>query len=270
MFLRILSASLLAPPLILLILKGTLFLFFVVELLAAMLLIHEWQRMRANFSLWRGLPHMTGAALLLLTSYPGLGIYLQPLLALLLLVLFVEGLMRWQPGTMMVQEISYRFVGVLYCILPLGLLLKIRNLEQGGALVCLLLFTLWATDIGGYFAGRLLGKTKLAPKLSPGKTWAGFWGGTLLAIAMGIGANMVLTLHFSSLEILFLSLLLSLSGQIGYLAESMLKRETGVKDSGSLIPGHGGLLDRLDSLLFSIPVFYLFLHVRSLTDGWTG
>ncbi len=270
MFSRILSAFLLAPPLVYLILKGTLALFFLLELLVATLMINEWQRMHADYSIRRSIPHLLGAVLLLVSGYPGLDVSPQPVLALLLMAFFIQGLIRWQPGMNLIQEIGFHFVGMLYCVLPLGLLLKIRLLEQGGALVCLLLFTLWATDIGGYFAGRALGKRKLAPKLSPGKTWAGFWGGTLLAVVTGVAGNRLLGLPFGPLEILLVSLLISFSGQTGDLAESMLKRETGVKDSGSLIPGHGGLLDRLDSLLFAIPVFYLFLHLRDAGNGWMG
>lgn len=259
MFLRIVSASLLAPPLIYLILHGSLFPFFMLVLLTSVGLVHEWQRMRAAFSTWRFTSYFLGTSLLVAASYPGMEDLLGAVLAMLLLAFFADGVYRWHPGGAVVHEIGYRFMGVVYCALPLGLLVRIRNLEQGGALICFLLFVLWATDIGGYVFGRLLGNKKLVPKLSPGKTWAGFWGGTLLGMTVAVGAALYFSLPFSVGWALFMGLVLSLCGQTGDLAESMLKRETGVKDSGRLIPGHGGLMDRLDSLLFAAPVYYLFL-----------
>jgi phosphatidate cytidylyltransferase len=125
-----------------------------------------------------------------------------------------------------------------------------------GAVCLLYVFVLvWATDTGAYFAGRAFGKRKLAAKVSPGKTIEGFIGGISVAIIISIIAYMLnlfdmtfSTFFISSLSAIFVSVL-------GDLTESMFKREAGIKDSGHLIPGHGGILDRIDSLTAAVPVF---------------
>jgi len=120
--------------------------------------------------------------------------------------------------------------------------------QGGGRIVALWLLALvWGSDIGAYAAGRALGGPKLAPTLSPNKTWAGFGGGLVAAAA--VGAVTAALLGRPILGIVGVSLFLGLAAQIGDLVESLAKRRFGVKDSGGLIPGHGGLLDRLDSLL---------------------
>jgi phosphatidate cytidylyltransferase len=119
--------------------------------------------------------------------------------------------------------------------------------------VLFLLLVVWASDIGAYTAGRLLGGPKLAPRISPSKTWSGAAGG--LAGAMAVGAAAALALHGGSVaHILPVAAGIGVAAQIGDLLESAVKRHYGVKDSGRLIPGHGGLLDRLDGLLTAAPV----------------
>ncbi|MEP7347487.1 MAG: phosphatidate cytidylyltransferase [Gemmatimonadaceae bacterium] len=122
----------------------------------------------------------------------------------------------------------------------------------------------WATDIGAYAFGRILGKRKLMPTVSPGKTLAGAYGGTALGIAVGVGYNVWILRPLSHVALpvagaLAFGLIIALVAQVGDLAESLFKREGGVKDSSNLIPGHGGVLDRLDSLYFALPVAYLLL-----------
>jgi phosphatidate cytidylyltransferase len=122
----------------------------------------------------------------------------------------------------------------------------------GRANVLFLLLVVWASDIGAYAAGRLLGGPKLAPRISPSKTWAGAAGGLLAAIM--VGAAVALALHGGSLErILPIAAGVGIAAQCGDLLESAVKRHYGVKDSSRLIPGHGGLLDRLDGLLTAAP-----------------
>tara|TARA_B100000686_G_C16221490_1_gene680397 strand:+ start:119 stop:535 length:417 start_codon:yes stop_codon:yes gene_type:complete len=121
-------------------------------------------------------------------------------------------------------------------------------------LIILWLFlVLWATDSGAYFVGRTFGKKRLVPRISPGKTWAGLYGGT--AAGAIIGVSIAAIVHdFSMLRAVLLSILISLVGQGGDLAISAVKRHFDVKDMGTMIPGHGGVLDRLDSLLFGAMV----------------
>ncbi|MBA3469149.1 MAG: phosphatidate cytidylyltransferase [Herpetosiphonaceae bacterium] len=119
----------------------------------------------------------------------------------------------------------------------------------------------WAADSGAYFAGRAFGRHKLSPQLSPKKTWEGFAGGLLAAIGAGVGIIALLGLPVSPLVGVALGAIGAVGGTLGDLAESLLKRQAGVKDSGALIPGHGGLLDRIDSLLFTGPLVYYLLVV---------
>jgi phosphatidate cytidylyltransferase len=138
---------------------------------------------------------------------------------------------------------------------------------RGGLLLVVMVVIVAATDIGAYFAGTRFGRHKLAVSVSPAKTWEGFWGGvacaSLLAVALwaALPARMA---HISLAAVIAVVVTTALASVVGDLTVSMVKRESGVKDSGSLLPGHGGLLDRLDSLCSAAPVFALGL----LLAGW--
>ncbi|NNM75394.1 phosphatidate cytidylyltransferase [Sphingomonas sp. ID1715] len=136
--------------------------------------------------------------------------------------------------------------GVAYVAFPALALLFLRGQENGLLLALWTLATVWVTDIGAYAAGRSIGGPKLAPSVSPNKTWAGLIGGVAAALVFGL-----LLWRFAGLrlQLAFASPILAVIAQIGDLYESWLKRQAGVKDSGTLLPGHGGLLDRLDGLV---------------------
>lgn len=276
---RTLSALLLAPPLLFLLLAGSIFHLFLLLVPVSTLLIYEWYRLREPFVLHRFLPLLCGAWAVLLAWMPSMDVVVQTatsvvqqetrvpiavVISLLLLFFFIEGLVRYRPGVAVLDDMARRLLGVLYCTLPLVLLLEVRYAAQGGWLICFLLLTIWATDVGAFFVGRRWGCRKLAPHISPGKTYAGFWGGMVLASVVGGGLAYSISLPYGWLEATLLGAVLSVVGQVGDLAESLIKREAGVKDSGQLIPGHGGLLDRLDSLLFATPVYYLLLWSAGL------
>lgn len=143
--------------------------------------------------------------------------------------------------------------GVLYVGLASVALVWLRGDNAAGrANVLFLVFVVWASDIGAYAAGRLLGGPKLAPAISPGKTWSGAVGGLLTAMAVGEVAGELLAVAPIGRAAMIAGLL-GLAAQGGDLLESAIKRHFGVKDSGKLIPGHGGLLDRLDGLLTAAP-----------------
>ncbi|MCX5760445.1 MAG: phosphatidate cytidylyltransferase [Gemmatimonadetes bacterium] len=134
----------------------------------------------------------------------------------------------------------------------------------GTALVMLPVLVTWLNDSGAYFAGRTFGRAKLMPTVSPKKTWAGAYGAVITSVAATwiIAAFILPRLAHLTLGIpgiIVVGIGLSLAAQVGDLAESMFKREAGVKDSSQLIPGHGGVLDRVDSLLFTLPVGYVLL-----------
>jgi phosphatidate cytidylyltransferase len=125
--------------------------------------------------------------------------------------------------------------------------------DHGFANVVILLLVIWATDIGAYAVGRALGGPRLAPRISPGKTWSGSVGGLLAGMAVGVAAAFVLGIGIAGWQAALLAGVIGSVGQAGDLLESLLKRRFDVKDSGHLIPGHGGLLDRLDAVLTAAP-----------------
>lgn len=149
--------------------------------------------------------------------------------------------------------------GVLYIGLTLGCLLLTRALENGDLLIFFVFLVTWAGDTGAYYVGMSLGRTALAPTISPKKTVEGLAGGLILATLVALLARAWFLPSFSVADCLATGLLLTAAGVLGDLTESMLKRSAGVKDSSSLIPAHGGMLDRLDSLLFTAPVFYYYV-----------
>ena len=133
------------------------------------------------------------------------------------------------------------------------------QIAPGAAWIYATFAVTWAADSGAYFAGRAFGRHKMSPLLSPKKTWEGFAGGLLASIGAGVGIVALLGLPVSLTVGVLLGAIGAVGGTFGDLAESMLKRQAGVKDSGALIPGHGGLLDRIDSLLFTGPLVYYLL-----------
>ena len=144
------------------------------------------------------------------------------------------------------QGSDFKILGVAYVLFPIGGMLILRHGPHGFGLALWTLAIVWATDIGAYFTGRYFGGPKLAPAISPGKTWAGLVGG---AVAAGVVGPLIASQAHLPLVCFILGAPLGLLAQAGDLFESWLKRVAGVKDSGSIIPGHGGVLDRLDGVV---------------------
>lgn len=157
------------------------------------------------------------------------------------------------------------WLGSLYGALPAGALVVLRgDPEWGLAAVFWVIFLVWATDIGAFFAGRFIGGPKLWPAVSPKKTWSGAAGGVVAALFIGwIFLYVVLPEREISWPLLALAIGLSVAAQLGDLAESSLKRRFGVKDSSNLIPGHGGVMDRVDGLIAAAFVAGLVGAVRA-------
>ena len=158
---------------------------------------------------------------------------------------------------------AWTIVGALYVGWMLSYWLNLRGLEDGRNWVYLAMFTTFANDTGAFFIGRARGKHKLAPAISAAKTWEGAIGGLISAILAAIVIAMVLNLispfTFKYWQIILLGFLVGLFAQLGDLVESLLKRNMGVKESGNLLPGHGGILDRFDSLIFVGAVVYYYV-----------
>ena len=146
--------------------------------------------------------------------------------------------------------------GAIYIGLPILALLWLRAQDNGLLLAFWGLSLVWATDIGAFFAGRSFGGPKVAPRISPNKTWSGLFGGMLAALFLGWALTTYWGLPF---ELALISPLLAILAQMGDFFESWMKRRAGVKDSGTLIPGHGGVLDRLDGVVTSLPVAALLV-----------
>lgn len=158
--------------------------------------------------------------------------------------------------------------GVIYLGSCLAHFLMIRMLPQGDLFVFFVVLVTWAGDTGAYFIGVSLGRHCLAPRLSPKKTVEGFLGGLALAILAALVIRAWFLPALSLVDSVVLGSLLTGMGLFGDLSESAFKRVSGVKDSGSMIPGHGGILDRIDSLLLSAPAFYYYLMlVHTRTGG---
>jgi phosphatidate cytidylyltransferase len=161
------------------------------------------------------------------------------------------------------RRVSLAVLGAVYPGLLLSALVKLRQLDQGGWWIILALTVTWMNDTCAYFAGRAFGKHKLYPRISPSKTWEGAIGGALGSIG---GAMIVQHFWIPQLQPWGAALIgagAALLGPLGDLSESMLKRAFGAKDSGRLLPGHGGILDRIDALIFNAP--FVLLCARLLT-----
>ena len=191
----------------------------------------------------------------------------------LVLTVIVLMSLTWQTlvlgGQNSIANVAITLLGSVYVGLPMSTALMLRCVggeHAGLGYLLMAILTVWATDIGAYYGGRLFGKHKLAPRVSPNKTVEG----AILGLAGGIIAGVVVRWlgavlmwwpHLSLSHSLMLAVVTSITGQVGDLAESAFKRSAEVKDSGIFMPGHGGILDRIDSLLLAIPVVYYYVRL---------
>ncbi|GAB6098863.1 phosphatidate cytidylyltransferase [Halanaerocella petrolearia] len=174
----------------------------------------------------------------------------------LLVILLKQVLVELDQSAILTTATTY--FGVFYIAGLLSYLLLLYNLEFGPILVWLPILATWMTDTGAYFTGLNFGQHALAPKISPNKTIEGALGGLVGSVLVTLIFSIYL--NFNIFLGIILGLLIGVIGQLGDLCESVFKRDANVKDSGDLIPGHGGLLDRIDSLLLVLPVVYYYLQ----------
>lgn len=158
------------------------------------------------------------------------------------------------------QRTAHVLTAFIYGHGGLTALMAIRNFDEGGWWVVAALVITWGNDTAAYFFGRFLGKHKLYPEVSPSKSWEGFFGGFVGAIGFMFVQRQFFAPFLTVTDCIFLGLCGSLLGPAGDLCESMLKRAYGVKDSGNIIPGHGGMLDRIDALIFNAPLVLLYVQ----------
>ncbi|MCY3612989.1 MAG: CDP-archaeol synthase [Gemmatimonadetes bacterium] len=231
---------------------------------------------------WLGIP--AASMLVLLAAYePTFGAWADRALALLLALVIaalVVAVSRRGTADAPLLSVTATVAGVLYTGGTLAFAVLLRHLPdsmaadardplEGRLLVLYPLVVIWASDTAAYFAGKRFGRTRMAPRVSPGKTVEGGVAGLAAAVVVGALAGLVMR-DLASFPVspaigALVGLALGVGGQLGDLAESLLKREAGVKDSGTLLPGHGGVLDRFDALFFSLPLAYVLLVLTQLT-----
>ena len=175
----------------------------------------------------------------------------------------IAAMLRGAPFDKMIVASGATILGVLYVVLLGGHLVALRTgFEQAlsAHLLSFFFLVLMGADTGAYYVGRAIGKHKLAPKVSPGKTWEGVVGGLAAALALATAAHFWFFKELPLKWALPLAAVMTVLGIFGDLTESALKRGAGAKDAAKILPGHGGALDRLDSLLFNAPLIYYFAH----------
>jgi phosphatidate cytidylyltransferase len=268
-FKRIISALVILPPLVLFLYYAPPVLFLILVLLLVSLSLREYLQLLAMMQLpVCAKMSYTVAFLLVLTAYaPDGERWLPRVLSLGMVVLAVGVMMTVPSGAYRFPALVHSLFGILFIGWSLSHLILLRNLADGQWSILFLCTIVWVGDSTAMYVGKLLGRHKMAPTISPGKTWEGAVGcilGYLLAAALGARFLVPRLVLWQSLV---LGLVISFAAQISDLSESLIKRYAGVKDSGELIPGHGGLLDRIDSVLFATPMFFytqdLLAHVVS-------
>jgi len=259
---------------------------FALMFVAALLAMHEFFTMTLPKQDRRPALVMGGLACLvfywvdpLTVATTGLGLRWQQIAAMgekpflllaVVLLPFLYYLFRFRDipsvaGRMTATITGIVYAGVLTMFLPL--FKRLFPVMEGGHFVVLVLLIAWLADTGGYFAGRFLGKAKLYEAVSPKKTWAGAWGGIAGSLAGVIAMKLLFLSWLSWFDVFAIAIPGGMLGQMGDLAESLVKRSTGVKDSGALLPGHGGILDRIDAVLFIAPYVYAYVMVKIAIDG---
>jgi len=251
---RVLTAAVLIPIVVYIVLWANFWVFAAVLAAAACLSYREFEGIAGRFGFGAPGPIGYGAGLLLLFYNR------EPwLLITLLAIVGLTIAMQAQDLAHSLPRASFLLMGVVYifgcwkCALPLH--------DRNPHWLLFALLVNWTGDIGAYYVGRSLGRHKLAPRVSPKKTWEGAAGSIVASVLLAGGYLLRFVPEVGVVSIIGISLAANVAGQIGDLAESAIKRGAGVKDSGTLLPGHGGFLDRVDSTLFALPVVYACLRL---------
>ncbi len=274
---RILTALILILAVFALIFFGQLWMITLFAALVAELAAYEYLRLAAVGAEAHGatlrIPvwwMALGTALAFVVTLPNFPVEAQlPVLSALTLVLFAWNGFR-APLIQVLPDTAQGIFGLIWIAYPLTLIPLLWKQEDGPALLLFLMVCVWSGDIAALYIGRAFGKHKLAPRLSPGKTWEGSIAsiaGSLIAAGVLVTVSNTLTergntlLHISEplWQTLILAAIINIAAQLGDLLESAIKRGAGVKDSGTMLPGHGGILDRIDALLVAAPVLWFCL-----------
>jgi phosphatidate cytidylyltransferase len=292
---RVLTALILIPIVLLLVLRAPVPVLAVVAAIVALLTIQELLKIAEAYGIqpmWRPTYVFVGLFFLMLAVNPGNG---KPLLSTAIFVYTLGFAAAIAPFIflaigMLRLDLRSAFLAAAvsvfafsYVALPLGLLVQLREQWSGAFLLLYLLLLVWAGDIFAYFVGRSLGRHLMSPRISPKKTWEGAIASMVASLVIGVLlydhatyiSSTLLSAHlieqrdgFFALQkpplwpTLLLSAAINVAAQLGDLVESLIKRGAGVKDSGTILPGHGGMLDRIDALLFAAPVLWYYAAWR--------
>jgi len=263
---RVLAAAIFIPCLFFIARRGG---FYYLGLIDVMILIGLWEfytMMEAKgLRPYKTMGILSGLALSWYVFFQQ-GVYANLLMSVIFIGIMVLELTRKEKG-LAVYHISVTVFGVFYVawlgshLILLRELPHLRGLDYslGFSFVIVAFALTWCYDTGAYFVGRWLGKHQILPSVSPGKTYEGALGGVLCSIAGIIAVRALVAPYITLFWAVCLALVASIVGQLGDLCESMMKRDVRIKDSSKTIPGHGGILDRFDSLLFTAPLIYYFL-----------
>jgi phosphatidate cytidylyltransferase len=203
--------------------------------------------------------------MIITNSYKSFIAYYPLLITILLLLTIIE---LFQNKKSAIINLGTTLLGILYFGLFASALLSLREMyqvdySQGGLLIISIFASIWICDSAAFFGGTALGKHKLLPRVSPNKSWEGAIFGLLFAVIAMVISKVIFLDFLSWFDVITIGLIVGIIGQIGDLIESLFKRDAGVKDSSALIPGHGGIFDRFDSLLYTAPAVLLYIKYLS-------
>jgi phosphatidate cytidylyltransferase len=266
---RLLTAALVLPVLLFSIWTETPYFFVALAAVASILALGEFYNLAAKIELTTQPALGFVAALLVIACFVlDSAQWIVPVLAALMMSSLAFALTRPDRMNRSLVTVALTVSGVIYVAVLAGCLVGVRMMPDSltqpptprlsSKLLMMFFAMVIFSDTGAYYTGRLLGRHKLAPRISPGKTVEGALGGLIAAIGAGPLSRLLFFPEIPIVHALVLGALIGLLGPLGDLSESMLKRGAGVKDSGTLLPGHGGMLDRVDSILFCAPLLYYY------------
>jgi|ERR1041385_7378316 phosphatidate cytidylyltransferase len=291
---RVLTALVLIPVVLAIVFKAPLWLFAAILAAIVLLAQHEYlnivaacdiqpvRRLTYLVSVLVIVGHLSMSGDLIYMGFPwSVGLLFSPALLLLLPVIFGVPIVFRKDMKASLQAAAASSFGILYIAVSLGLLISLRHSPGNEYLILFILFSVWGGDIAAYYVGRSLGRHKLAPVVSPNKSWEGAIASVFASVAIAAlvfhyraSINWFFLAHHDEpisfsvdltwTSVLILGVITNIAAQLGDLFESALKRGAGVKDSGTLLPGHGGMLDRIDALLFAIPVVWYYATFTGL------
>ncbi|MEW6377833.1 MAG: phosphatidate cytidylyltransferase [Thermodesulfobacteriota bacterium] len=249
------------PPVVFLIGWGPPVVLLIMVLLATFFGLREFYNLALPHSTWieRSMGVGLGLTLSVIVSQGDVNI-IPPFVVLIILLLSIFFMATSQTLSLTISRMGIILFGIFYIGFLLSHVSLIRNMTNGKQWVLFLIITIWAGDISALISGSLFGRHKLYPKISPNKTYEGLGGAMVGSVIVALAFALLFIPRLETGLCILMAIGLGFLGQLGDFTESMLKRSAQVKDSGSLIPGHGGMLDRLDSFLFSAP----FLHYSLL------